>query len=69
MDIIIQFKQRTETVATKKYSSEVMVIPRIGEKVKSKINGIYTFQGTVIAVEHLLDREPKEIWVIVECTD
>lgn len=65
-DIIIHFKKGTESLATRRISSSVMPVPRIGENVfNEKDNANYS--GVVIAVEHRIGRESKETWVVVEC--
>lgn len=67
MDIVINFKQDTRSLGTRRYSSEAILLPRIGEDVVME-EPDFKLSGKVISIGHYLTRKPtKEVWVVVEC--
>jgi hypothetical protein len=64
--IIFHFKKGHTTLATRKMSDAAVILPRLTERVVYE-NDNENLSGNVIAVEHRILREPKEVWVVVEC--
>ena len=72
MEIIIVFSRKSRNfledavLSTMRYKEGEVIIPRIGERVHWEDSTII-LNGTVFRIEHNHSKEPKEVWVFVNC--